>query len=162
MGLNTSLDIPLGGSGFFGLISFFFALLFLCIFLLFCTRESSVVFLLSVFDTWLVLCVLSHSMEFSSFIRFILTPNRAPQSICFSCSRYLLFFLRYCFSFLCVHLHLLFWLGFQSLYLMLIAMSFSPSILRLAFCSASFSPLFFPFAFCFPCTCFYAVYMYYT
>jgi hypothetical protein len=32
------------------------------------------VFLLSVFDTWLVLCVLSHSMEFSSFPSVHLNP----------------------------------------------------------------------------------------
>ena len=47
-------------------------LLFFCYFLLHfpCsyTRESSVVFLLSVFDTWLVLCVLSHSEEFDFMV----------------------------------------------------------------------------------------------
>lgn len=36
------------------------------------TRESSVVFLLFVFDTWLVLCVLSHSVEFDFMVH--LTP----------------------------------------------------------------------------------------
>lgn len=60
---------------------------------------------------------------------FILTPNRAPSSICFLCFRYLLIFHAFAFSFLPYFAISSSLVGFQPLYLMLIACLSTPSFL---------------------------------
>lgn len=122
------------------------------------------VFLLSVFDTWLVLCVLSHSVEFDFMVHT--NPLIVPPSICFLCFRYLLTFHAFALliSFFPLLSHLLLsasasLVGFQPLYLMLIAlralqprlllsMPFTLSIALKIFAFVSPAHVFMPF----PCT----------
>lgn len=100
---------------------------------------------------------------------FILTPNRAPPSICFLCFRYLLIFQ-------CVRVRVAFFLDFFFPYLDIFlcffgwfpAAVFDVNCLR-AFATPSFDfyafyaqHCFEYFRICFTCTCFYAISMYYT